>query len=71
MINLMPVTEGSLLKLVSGAMAEVVENIGDGQWVNVRYISHPDTGLVGEEELCHGSDVVSIIEQGAQDRQAI
>lgn len=60
MIDLMPIAPGDVLTLLNGADVEVIENIGDGQWVNVRYLTHPDEALVGQEELCHGSDIKAL-----------
>lgn len=62
MINLMPIQAGTRLRLNSGAVAEVVENIGDGQWVNIRYLESPDSSAIGEEELCHASDIAAVLD---------
>lgn len=57
MINVIAIEPGTRLKLVTGALAEVVENVGDGQWLSVRYVQADDASLVGVEELIHASDV--------------
>lgn len=53
---------GDRLKLQGGLVAEVVENMGDGEWVKVRHIE-PD-GMEHDsvaEELCHYTDIVAPI----------
>ncbi len=64
MINVISIEPGTRLKLVTGALAEVMENIGDGQWLNIRYVEADDASLVGEEELVHASDVKAIVGEG-------
>ena len=59
MIDVMPITGGTKLKIANGALAEVVENMNDGQWLMIRYLAARDEALIGEEELCHASDVVA------------
>lgn len=61
MIDLKHLNVGDHLDLLGGLRAEIVENIGDGEWVRVRYLSVPGLGAgpaVGDEELCHATDVV-------------
>ena len=60
MINVISMEAGTRLKLNSGMSAEVIENIGDGQWLSVRYLDGPDMEIVGVEELVHASDIVAI-----------
>ena len=62
MLNLLEVQAGATLQLREGATAVVVENMGDGQWLMVRYLTvptHPED--VGKEELCHSQDIVMIL----------
>ena len=50
---------------MGGITAEVIDNIGDGQWVQVRYVAVPDDpAAVGSEELCHSQDILEIIPAG-------
>lgn len=63
MINVIAIEPGTQLKLVTGSLAEVVENVGDGQWLSVRYLESDDAALVGEEELVHASDVKAVVEK--------
>lgn len=60
MIDVMPITAGTRLKLANNSVAEVVENMRDGQWLMIRYVAARDVSIVGEEELVHASDVVAI-----------
>jgi len=65
MLNLIQVTPGQRLKLRNGAICEVLENIGDGIWVQARVVDHkaePDT--VGSEDLVHCEEVVGLDESG-------
>jgi hypothetical protein len=49
------VSVGSKLLIAGGLSAEVIENMGDGEWLRVRILSGPDAGA---EELCHATDVL-------------
>ncbi|WP_458766313.1 hypothetical protein [Cupriavidus basilensis] len=63
MINFMELKAGQQLVLKNNAVAEVIDNIGDGIWVQVRYIDSPqDPSMVGAEELCHCEEAVRIVE---------
>ena len=62
MINFMELKAGQQLVLKNDVVAEVLENIGDGIWVQVRYIESPkDPSLVGAEELCHCEEAVRLV----------
>jgi len=60
MLNLMTLEVGTVLKLINGATVEVVENLGDGQWVTVKYLKAADGALIGQEEMCHSQDIASL-----------
>ncbi|MBN9092380.1 MULTISPECIES: hypothetical protein [Pandoraea] len=61
MINFMELQPGQKLALKEGAVAEVIENIGDGIWVQVRYLEAPKSpSLVGSEELLHCEEAVGL-----------
>ena len=65
MINLVDLADGTRLKLAGGIIAEVIENMGDGQWVQVRYLEVPGKpDDVGAEELCHSQDIVAVLPSG-------
>jgi hypothetical protein len=61
MLNLMDVAPGQHIALRSGAICEVVENIGDGIWVQTRVVRNAaDPSTVGTEELVHCEEVVGL-----------
>lgn len=63
MINVMTLKLGDRLLLLEGVLAEVIENMGDGMWVQVKYLAVPGRpSEVGSVELCHAQDIVRLIE---------
>lgn len=59
MINLYHVKAGERVRLKDGRIGEVVENIGDGQWVEVRFGGEaPDE----EPELVHSQDIAELVD---------
>lgn len=50
MLNLMDVQPGQVIRMKSGATAEVVENVGDGMWLKARFEN-------GDEELVFCEDI--------------
>ncbi len=57
MLAVNEVVPGTKLLIAGGLSAEVIENMGDGEWLRVRILSGADTGA---EELCHATDVVEL-----------
>jgi hypothetical protein len=55
MLTVHDVAVGSRLVIAGGLAAEVIENMGDGEWLRVRLLTGADAG---REELCHATDVV-------------
>lgn len=53
MLNLLAVEPGQVIRLKSGATAEVVENAGDGMWLNARFPG-------GDEELVFCEDIAGV-----------
>lgn len=51
------VAVGTKLLIAGGLTAEVIENMGDGEWLRVRVLSG---GEAGTEELCHATDVLGV-----------
>jgi hypothetical protein len=51
------VAVGTKLVIAGGLSAEVIENMGDGEWLRVRVLSGAD---MGAEELCHATDVLEL-----------
>jgi len=65
MINVLDVKVGTRLALREGIVAEVVENMEDGMWLQVRYLEVPKSPEeVGAIELCHAQDIVSVSTEG-------
>jgi hypothetical protein len=61
MIDLLKLEIGTRLRLIDERIAEVVENMGDGQWVLARIIAqHDRADDVGNEELLHAQDIIDI-----------
>jgi hypothetical protein len=59
MVDVLGIKAGDLLKLRGGVVAEVVENVGDGEWLRVRVVALQDRAVgAGDEELCHYSDIL-------------
>jgi hypothetical protein len=64
MIDLTAVKVGTKLKLQEGVVAEVTENMEDGQWLQVRYLESPGRPAeVGAVELCHAQDIIRILSE--------
>ena len=64
MVNIFDLKPGDAIRLKNGSVCEVVENMEDGMWVMVRYLSSPsDPSMEGEEELCHAEQVVETVPQ--------
>ena len=60
MIELTGVPIGARLRVTGGLTAEVLERIDD-EWVRVRIIAAAGSAVVGEEELCHATDVQEVL----------
>jgi hypothetical protein len=61
MIELIGVQRGAKLRILGGITAEVLESLND-EWVRVRLVEVPEgKGTVGNEELCHATDVVEVV----------
>jgi hypothetical protein len=62
MINVLTLKAGDRLELEDRTIAEVVENMEDGMWVQVRYLQVPrNPAEVDAIELCHAQDIVKIL----------
>ncbi|HEY5300624.1 MAG TPA: hypothetical protein VIJ55_08115 [Acetobacteraceae bacterium] len=61
MLDLHTLQPGTRLRLAGGVVAEVVGAV-DGEWVRVRLGEVPaGKGAVGDEELCHATDIVEVL----------
>jgi hypothetical protein len=64
MIDVTSIKAGTRLKLGDGVVAEVMENMEDGQWLQVRYLESPGRPAeVGTVELCHAQDIIRILSE--------
>jgi len=62
-LNLFEIKPGQLVRLASGAVCEVIQNIGDGIWLELRTLTHPDdASRAGTEELVHCEEMVGLAE---------
>ena len=63
MLNFMNVEVGQKLQLRDGRLAEVISNIGDGIWLEVRFASPEGTFAEDDEgELLHCEEVSGLAE---------
>jgi len=61
MINILDIKVGSKLLLREGVVAEVLENMQDGMWLQVNYLEVPNSpDKVGSIELCHAQDILKV-----------
>jgi len=61
MLNFMKLTAGQRLLLKDGRRAEVLENVGDGIWVQVRFLAEDDSVDTNDEgELLHCEEVAGL-----------
>ncbi len=58
MINLYHMQQGDRLRLKDGRTGAVVENMGDGQWVEVRLDGQDE---LEEPELVHSQDIAELL----------
>ena len=55
MLNLLAIQPGQVIRLKNGTTAEVIENVGDGIWLNARFAG-------GDEELVFCEDIAGLAE---------
>ena len=66
-VNLLDIQPGQRILMKNRAVAEVLENVGDGIWVRGRVIESPqDPALVGTEDLCYCEEVLQVLQPAAQ-----
>lgn len=66
MLNLLTVKPGQTIRLHNGALCEVVENIGDGIWLQARVIGQAgDSAAAAEAELVHCEEIAGLEEPQA------
>lgn len=59
MLNLLAIQPGQVIRLKNGKTAEVIENVGDGIWLNARLAD-------GDEELVFCEDIAGLAETTTQ-----
>jgi hypothetical protein len=57
MLVVTDVTVGTKLLIAGDLTAEVIENLGDGEWLLVKLLSGDQAG---DQELCHATDVLAV-----------
>jgi hypothetical protein len=63
MIDVLTIKVGTRLQLREGIVAEVLENMEDGMWLQVKYLEVSNTlAGVGAIELCHAQDIVRVLD---------
>mgnify|MGYP001549601533 FL=1 len=64
MLNLMQLKVGQKLQLRDGRLGEIVENFGDGIWVQLRFASeNGQTDLGDDGELIHCEEIAGLAEK--------
>ncbi|MGC8474925.1 MAG: hypothetical protein ACP5NP_01085 [Acetobacteraceae bacterium] len=58
MLDVILLTPGTRLRIAGGLVAEVVENLGDGEWLRVRVL---EPAPQAETELCHATDILETL----------
>ncbi|MGH7043263.1 MAG: hypothetical protein ACREFY_14200 [Acetobacteraceae bacterium] len=63
MLDVTSLAPGTRLRIAGGLIAEVVQNMGDGQWVRVRLLAADGIQDAAEaaEELCHATDILDLL----------
>jgi hypothetical protein len=62
MIDVTSIAPGTRLRIVGDLVAQVVQNMNDGEWLRVRLVQQPETpGGGADEELCHATDVLEVL----------
>ena len=57
-MDLWELKPGDRIRTANGAIAEVLTETEDGQWIKIRYLrSSDEPSLVGTEDLCHEDEI--------------
>lgn len=63
MADLWSMRSGVRIETRDGALAEVVQETADGEWIKVRYLKVDDnTRIEGTEDLCHEGEITHVVE---------
>jgi hypothetical protein len=61
-LDLTTIQNGTRLRVAGGIVAEVLDNMNDGEWLRVRLVeAPPGKGAPGDEELCHATDILEVL----------
>ena len=61
MLNLMTVKAGARIRLRDGTIREVIENYGDGAWLQARVVESPAApDQIGTEDMVHCEEIVGL-----------
>lgn len=64
-MQLFELRKGDQVRMIHGAMAEVILESEDGRWLRVRYLeSRENPELTGTEDLCSEDEIAELIERG-------
>jgi hypothetical protein len=62
MIDISGIAPGTRLRIAGDLIAQVVQNMNDGEWLRVRLVQQPETADDrAREELCHATDVLEVL----------
>ena len=62
MLDVIGLVPGARLRIAGGLLAEVIANLGDGEWVRVRLLDPAGAPAVpAREELCHATDIIEVL----------
>jgi len=68
-VDLYELKPGDRVRTTDGAVAEVLNDTQDGQWILVRYVECPDDpALVGTEDLCHDDELQAVVQRHSASR---
>lgn len=63
-MDLYQLKPGDRVHTTDGAVAEVLNDTQDGQWILVRYVESPEQpALVGTEDLCHEDELQALVQR--------
>lgn len=61
MLHLMKLEVGQKVRTTGGSIGEITENIGDGVWVQLRWVDVSEEGReVGGEDLVHCEEIAAL-----------
>jgi hypothetical protein len=52
---------GLKVKMTNGAVGEITGNPGDGAWLLIKYVEHPEASQVGQDDMVFFTDVECLV----------